>query len=117
MFYFYNNGNEELYMGSADWMPRNLDRRVEIIFPVLDTGIQKEVRHILQVELADNTKAHLMAADGIYNKLDKRGKVLVNSQQQFCDEAVSAVPDEEHRYTDRVFIPAEPVNSEEEEHE
>lgn len=117
IFYFYNNGNEELYMGSADWMPRNLDRRVEIIFPVLDTGIQKEVRHILQVELADNTKAHLMAADGIYNKLDKRGKVLVNSQQQFCDEAVSAVPDEEHRYTDRVFIPAEPVNSEEEEHE
>lgn len=117
IFYFYNNGNEELYMGSADWMPRNLDRRVEIIFPVLDTGIQKEVRHILQVELADNTKAHLMAADGIYNKLDKRGKVLVNSQQQFCDEAVSAVPDEEHRYKDRVFIPAEPVSSEEEEHE
>ena len=103
-------------MGSADWMPRNLDRRVEIIFPVLDPGLQKKVRHILQVELEDNTKAHLLTADGTYCKQDKRGKVLVNSQLQFCKEAVADVPEEENRYKDRVFIPAEPVNSEEEEH-
>lgn len=115
IFYFYNNGNEELYMGSADWMPRNLDRRVEIIFPVLDPKLQRKVRHILQVELEDNTKAHLLTADGTYNKQDKRGKVLVNSQLQFCEEAVKAVPKEENRYKDRVFIPAEPVNSEEQE--
>ena len=100
-------------MGSADWMPRNLDRRVEIIFPVLDREIQKKVRHILQVELEDNTKAHLLTADGSYVKKDKRGKVLVNSQLQFCKEAVDAVPREEHRYKDRVFIPAEPINTEE----
>ena len=112
IFYFYNNGDEELYMGSADWMPRNLDRRVEIIFPVLDREIQKKVRHILQVELEDNTKAHLLTADGTYVKQDKRGKVLVNSQLQFCEEAMEAVPKEEKRYKDRVFIPAEPVNSE-----
>ena len=113
IFYFYNNGNEEMYMGSADWMPRNLDRRVEIIFPVLDPKLQKKVRHILQVELEDNTKAHLQIADGSYIKQDKRGKVLVNSQLQFCKEAVEAVPIEENRYRDRVFIPAEPVNTEE----
>ena len=113
IFYFYNNGNEELYMGSADWMPRNLDRRVEIIFPVLDREIQKKVRHILQVELEDNTKAHLLSADGTYGKQDKRGKVLVNSQLQFCEEAVAAVPNEEKQYKDRVFIPAEPVNTQE----
>ena len=113
IFYFYNNGNEELYMGSADWMPRNLDRRVEIIFPVLDPKLQKKVRHILQVELEDNTKAHILTADGTYVKQDKRGKVLVNSQLQFCKEAVDAVPKEENRYKDRVFIPAEPVNTEE----
>ena len=113
IFYFYNNGNEEMYMGSADWMPRNLDRRVEIIFPVLDSKLQKKVRHILQVELEDNTKAHLLTADGTYVKQDKRGKVLVNSQLQFCEEAVHAVPKEENRYKDRVFIPAEPQNTEE----
>lgn len=117
IFYFYNNGSEEVYMGSADWMPRNLDRRVEIIFPVLDPKLQKKVRHILQVELEDNTKAHLLMADGTYTKQDKRGKVLVNSQLQFCQEAVAAIPIEDHRYRERVFIPAEPISSEEAEDE
>lgn len=112
IFYFYNNGNEEVYMGSADWMPRNLDRRVEIMFPVLDLKLQKKVRHILQVELEDNTKAHLLTAEGDYVKMDKRGKVLVNSQLQFCEEAAGAVSKEEKPYKSRVFIPAEPVNSE-----
>ena len=46
IFYFYNDGNEEVFMGSADWMPRNLDRRVEIIFPVLDADIRKQVMQI-----------------------------------------------------------------------
>lgn len=108
IFYFYNNGNEEYYMGSADWMPRNLDRRVEIIFPVLDPKLQKQVRHILEVELEDNVKAHLMQADGTYAKQDKRGKVLVNSQQQFCDEAVAQTASQENVFRERVFIPAEP---------
>ena len=108
IFYFYNNGNEEYYMGSADWMPRNLDRRVEIIFPVLDPQLQKQVRHILEVELEDNVKAHLMQADGTYAKQDKRGKVLVNSQQQFCDEAMAQTASRENVFRERVFIPAEP---------
>lgn len=114
IFYFYNNGNEEYYMGSADWMPRNLDRRVEIIFPVLDAQIQKEIKHILEVELADNTKAHLLGEDGKYTKPDKRGKVLVNSQIQFCEEAASKLPKQEDLLKDRVFIPAEPVRDEKE---
>ena len=113
IFYFENAGEPEIYCASADWMPRNLDRRVEIIFPVLDSKLQKKVRHILQVELEDNTKAHLLTAEGTYVKQDKRGKVLVNSQLQFCEEAVHAVPKEENRYKDRVFIPAEPQNTEE----
>ena len=112
IFYFYNNGSEEYYMGSADWMPRNLDRRVEIIFPVLDRGLQKKVRRILDVELEDNTKAHILMPDGTYVKPDKRGKVLVNSQHQFCDDAALALPAEEKIFKDRVFIPAEPVKDE-----
>lgn len=51
IFYFYANGSEEIYMGSADWMPRNLDKRVEIIFPVEDEEIKKEVMHILEIQL------------------------------------------------------------------
>lgn len=96
-------------MGSADWMPRNLDRRVEILFPVLDPVLREKVKHILAVELSDNTKAHVLKSDGNYEKIDKRGKVLVNSQAQFCEEAVNAVLKQDNIYTDRVFVPAEPV--------
>ena len=109
IFYFYNDGQDEIYMGSADWMPRNLDRRVEIIFPVENEELKHKVMHILDVELADNTKAHLLQKDGTYEKVDKRGKVLVNSQLQFCREAEEAAPKPADVVKDRIFIPAEPV--------
>ena len=109
IFFFLNDGEEELYMGSADWMPRNLDRRVEILFPVLDDTLKEKVKHILDVELADNTKAHVLKPDGEYEKIDRRGKVLVKSQKQFCEEAVAAVPKTDHVYRERVFVPAEPA--------
>ncbi len=109
IFWFLNDGDEEVYMGSADWMPRNLDRRVEILFPVLEEELKEEAKHILEVELSDNTKAHVLKSDGNYEKIDKRGKVLVNSQMQFCEEAVKAAPRQDHVYRERVFIPAEPA--------
>lgn len=109
IFYFYNDGQPEIFMGSADWMPRNLDRRVEILFPVEDEEIQKKVWHILEVELADNTKAHVLNKKGEYEKIDKRGKVLVNSQEQFCKEAKVKDSKEHGTYQERVFVPAEPV--------
>lgn len=109
IFYFLNDGEEELYMGSADWMPRNLDRRVEILFPVLDDRIKEKVKHILKVELSDNMKAHLLQPDGNYEKIDKRGKVLLSSQMQFCKEALEAAPKADNIYRERVFIPAEPA--------
>ena len=107
IFYFYNDGLEDVYMGSADWMPRNLDRRVEILFPVEDEQLKKQVMHILEVELADNVKAHILNADGQYVKVDKRGKVLVNSQEQFCEEAKNSFVEEKEEHRERIFIPAE----------
>jgi polyphosphate kinase len=109
IFYFWNDGNTEVYMGSADWMPRNLDRRVEIVFPVLDEKLKEKAYHILEVELADNVKARVMGTDGEYKKLDKRGKIIVNSQEQFCKEAQEAVPRINASGGQRVFIPAEPI--------
>ena len=90
IFYFLNDGSPEVYMGSADWMPRNLDRRVEIMFPVENEELRENVIHILELELEDNVKAHILQPDGTYEKEDKRGKVLVNSQEQFCREAMAA---------------------------
>ncbi len=109
IFYFHNNGNPEVYMGSADWMQRNLDKRVEIIFPVLDDELKEKVCHILNVELQDNVKAHVLNENGDYLKIDKRGKSIVNSQQQFCDEAKMQSPRELQKETKRIFIPAEPI--------
>ena len=110
IFDFCNDGHAEVYMGSADWMPRNLDRRVEIVFPVLDEELKKKALHILDVEFEDNVKAHILQPDGTYEKIDKRGKVLINSQEIFCHEAESAVPKLEKAYQERVFVPAEPVD-------
>ena len=109
IFFFLNDGEEELYMGSADWMPRNLDRRVEIVFPVIEEELKEKALHILHVELEDNVKARVMQPDGTYEKLDKRGKVLINSQEQFCAEAKAAVPDQNPGNNQRLFIPAEPA--------
>lgn len=116
IFYFENAGNPEIYMGSADWMPRNLDRRVEIVFPVEDEGIKKEIVHILDLEFKDNVKAHILQPDGTYEKMDKRGKVLVNSQMEFCREATEAAASgkKEEKAKSRVFIPAEPAEDIEE---
>lgn len=110
IFYFLNDGNAEVYMGSADWMPRNLDRRVEIVFPVLEDKLKEKALHILEVELADNVKARVMGPDATYKKMDKRGKVLVNSQEQFCQEAKDAVPKKNPVGGQRVFVPAKPVD-------
>lgn len=107
IFYFRNGGNEEFYMGSADWMPRNLDKRVEIMFPVEDPVLREKVRHILQVQLDDNVKAHILQPSGIYEKIDKRGKVLVNAQETFCEEAIAAAKTQTETVSSRVFIPLE----------
>jgi polyphosphate kinase len=88
IFYFYNSGAEDIYMGSADWMPRNLDRRVEIIFPVEDEILKSKVKHILDVQLADNLKAYEMTVEGKYVKVKpQRGKKPIGAQDTFCKEA------------------------------
>ena len=110
IFYFENNGSSEVYMGSADWMPRNLDKRVEIMFPVEDPVLKEKVVHILKVQLDDNVKAHVLQPDGTYDKIDKRGKVLVAAQEQFCREAEQTARQQTEGasiHDTRVFVPKE----------
>ena len=90
IFHFYNNGLEEVYMGSADWMPRNLDKRVEILFPVEDDALKAEVIHILDIQLADNEKARILQKNGTYRRAAKGGHAKLNSQKYFCEEAKRA---------------------------
>ncbi len=88
IFRFENGGEPEYYLGSADWMPRNLDRRIEIVFPVHDADIRKRLQHILDLELADNVKASVMDENGEYHHADLRGRKQINSQIIQCEEAL-----------------------------
>ena len=110
IFYFDNDESPEVYMGSADWMPRNLDRRVEIMFPILDENLKEKAIHILKVQLEDNMKAHILQPDGSYAKIDLRGKTHLCAQERFCEEAIEAVnmhKESEVPANRRVFIPVE----------
>lgn len=105
IFYFENDGKAEYYCASADWMPRNLERRVEIMFPIDRPELQKKLMTILQMLLKDTVKAHILTPQGTYEKVDKRGKGTFNSQLAFCDMAVEAAKKQEELVNNRVFIP------------
>ncbi len=105
IFYFENGGQPEIYAASADWMPRNLDRRVEIMFPLEDKEIQKKALHILETELADTVKAQVMQPDGSYVRVDRTGKELINSQLVFGLEAKKAAKRSTEPENNRVFVP------------
>jgi len=80
IFVFDNNGNREYYLSSADCMPRNFFRRIEVMFPILSKEIQKRIEKIITVILQDNVKARILGEDGVYRKLSPNGSVPIDSQ-------------------------------------
>jgi len=85
-YYFHNGGMDELFLGSADMMPRNLDHRVEALFPIMDKELVETVKSELELILCDNVKAWRMMPDGSYARVaDDRPKV--NSQNVFLNQA------------------------------
>ncbi|HEY9159704.1 MAG TPA: polyphosphate kinase 1 [Desulfomonilia bacterium] len=83
IFYFRNGGKDEMFLGSADMMPRNLDRRIEVLFPILDEKIKNTILNkILKVHLNDNVKSWLLMSDGSYSRVvHTEGQDEMNSQQ------------------------------------
>ncbi len=82
-FYFKNNGNEEIYLSSADWMTRNLQKRVELMFPVYDNNLKKSIKNLLDLYWKDNTKSWRLLPDGNYEKLKPKGKEAPFSAQEY----------------------------------
>jgi polyphosphate kinase len=86
IFYFENGGNPEVYVGSADWMDRNLRRRVEVVFPIEQTDLKQRVIEILKITLADNVKARELLPDGTYRRVKPaEGVAVLRSQQRFLE--------------------------------
>ena len=81
IFYFENGGNPELYCASADWMSRNLDRRIELMFPILDKDAFKEVKMILDTYFEDNTNAQVLQPNGSWLPVEK-GKTAFQAQAE-----------------------------------
>ena len=108
IFDFRIDNDEEIFLGSADWMNRNLEKRVEIVFPVADEDIIKSIKHYLDVELEDNVKASILLPDGRYEKLKREGNVKKNSQSIFVKEANQIYENAvkiNKAEADRTFIP------------
>ena len=80
-FRFENGGSPEVYLSSADWMPRNLSKRVELMFPVQDAACRRAVENILSLQLDDNQKSWLMQPDGTYTRKAAEGVGPVNAQE------------------------------------
>jgi polyphosphate kinase len=87
IYYFENACQPKVFVGSADWLPRNLFRRIEVVFPIED-GVLREriISQILAVTLADNAKARMLSSDGTYHPVERHGKVR-RSQFEFIELA------------------------------
>lgn len=89
IFYFHNAGDEEIYIGSADWMSRNLDRRVEAVTPIEDPEVFKDIQEIIGIMLADNRQAWELQADGTYKlRYPKEGEKEQGTHQTLMDTAM-----------------------------
>lgn len=86
IYYFYNDGNDEIYLSSADMMKRNLNQRVETLFPILQPDLKQRTIDIYNKMWADNVKARILH-DETYSMIDRRGKEAVNAQEFFIHQA------------------------------
>jgi len=87
IFYFANDGDEAVYIGSADWMHRNLDRRVEVVVPIKDASIRRYLKEVLlDAYLRDNVNARILKPDGAYQKVFEKGVEPFSSQMFFVGQ-------------------------------
>jgi polyphosphate kinase len=88
IFYFQNNGDEEVYLSSADWMPRNLERRIELMFPIESKRHKKELIELLRLYFKDNVRAWRLLETGIYEKIaPAAGEKRFRVQEVLCRRA------------------------------
>jgi polyphosphate kinase len=108
LFYFANGGDEQFYFGSADWMPRNLDRRVEAVAPVDDVALHPRLHTLLATCLADNRQAWDLAADGSYTQRNPNGELVRATHQLLLIDSWGMVKPADQRSAPGVSPPSDP---------
>ena len=109
IFIFENDCNPEVYLASADWMPRNLERRVEIMFPIEDAVLKETVIHILTEQFKDTAKKHVLMPDGSYKKKRVSKENRFSCQISFEQEAADLLEKPDQLKDSRRFIPMEKI--------
>lgn len=105
IFRFENGGSPKIYMGSADLMPRNLDRRVELVFPIEDEDLKQRAFNTLNLMFSDTTNTRIQNSNTIYNLVNKRNKENVNSQQTFYKLAEQTLKEKINTNETQLFKP------------
>jgi len=108
IFYFLNGGDEQVFISSADWMPRNLDRRVELLIPVEDASSRQRLVQILETHLADTVNGWQLKSDGRYERLAAPGKKKPVRSQEEIYLQVCAMTEESRRQQRIMFEPLRP---------
>ncbi|UUM13192.1 RNA degradosome polyphosphate kinase [Proteiniclasticum sp. QWL-01] len=84
IFYFYDNGKDNYYISSADWMERNLNKRIELLIPVEDKKCKEKLRELLSITMSDTAKSRILLSDGTYRRVEPKGQPF-NSQEAFIE--------------------------------
>ena len=103
IFYFQNGGTPELYCSSADWMNRNLDRRIELMFPILDKAVFEDVKSILDTYFADNTKAMELQSNGSWIPLERGKKDDAVRAQEVLYKKYKALEEKKPNVSEKKF--------------
>jgi len=107
IIHFYHGGKQRVYIASADWMPRNLDKRLELMVPVVDPDCRDELIEMNDIHMADNQKAWILNSSGSYERVVKRGAKKIRSQEVLYNQACTAIAEAEKKRRTR-FEPHRP---------
>ena len=110
IFIFDNDCDPDVYLASADWMPRNLERRVEIMFPIEDAELKENIIHILDEQFKDTAKKHVLMPDGSYKKKKVSKENRFSCQTYFEEEAAKLLQKPGSLKDSRRFIPMEKID-------
>ncbi|ATW26299.1 RNA degradosome polyphosphate kinase [Candidatus Formimonas warabiya] len=112
IYLFHNNQKEIILLSSADLMPRNLDRRLEILFPIEDEQLKSRVKKILETYLQDNVNARILNPDGSYRRVEKRGRRALDCQDYFRRMAVHRSQDMDDEEIEKILTVYAPKDKE-----